>query len=309
MSITQHTATIDLRGGLGNQLFQVFTLFAFCYDYDMTPVLPAVKTCTVEIPPRKLYWDSFLSGLAHYVVAESEHAIEYREPRAHYDPFPLFLCNNSVMFSGPFMSHMYFDRWRERVLTEMGLRTVQDNLAQKYPFIFTESGVRRVSMHFRLGDYINKRCYHPIMPVSYYVDAMTQLMRETPDKSIQRWVFYCFFERANEAEINQRISQLYRDISPEFKFELRKVPQMMTDDEELTFMSMCDDNVLANSTFSWWGAYMNNNATKRVMYPSVWYGHQLYYLASGDMFPCTWNKVVLREQPGCDCSLSRDYKS
>jgi len=300
MSIPKHNATIDLRGGLGNQLFQICTLFAFCYDYDMTPVLPAAKTCT-ETPPRKLYWDGFLSGLAHY-VAESDHAVEYREPRVHYDPFPLFLCNNSVMFNGQFMSHMYFDRWRERILTEMGLRALQDSISQKYPFIFTEPGVRRVSVHFRLGDYTHKRCYHPVMPVSYYVDAMTQLMRETPDISIQRWVFYCFFERVNEDEVNQRISQLYGEISPEFKFEIRKVPQMMTDDEELAFMSMCDDNVLANSTFSWWGAYMNNNETKRVMYPSVWYGHQLYYLESGDMFPCTWNRVVLRERLVCDCN-------
>jgi len=293
--------TIDLRGGLGNQLFQIFTLFAFCYDSETTPILPAAKNCK-ETPPRKLYWDGFLSKLAHYVSAPpSTSVIEYQEPRVHYDPFPLELCNKSVMFRGQFMSHMYFDRWRDRIFDEIGLCSIQDGVKQKYPFIFAEPNVRRVSLHFRLGDYTHKRCYHPVMPVSYYIDAMTQLMRENTDPQIHRWVFYCFFERDNESEVNTRISQLYGAISPEFKFEIRKVPQIMTDDEELVFMSMCDDNVLANSTFSWWGAYMNNTPTKRVLYPSVWYGHQLYYLESRDMFPCTWNRVELGERPMCDC--------
>lgn len=106
--VTNNSATIDIRGGLGNQLFQIFTLFAFCYDNDMTPVLPSVKTCR-ETPPRKLYWDGFLNKMQHYVGETPNDSVLYQEPSVHYTPFPLFLCSKNVKLTGQYMSHLYFD--------------------------------------------------------------------------------------------------------------------------------------------------------------------------------------------------------
>ncbi len=292
----KNTATIEIRGGLGNQLFQIFTLFAFCYDNNLTPILPYAKTCD-ETPPRKLYWDGFLSKLRKH-LGETDNNVLYQEPGVHYTPFPLGLCSKNVKLMGQYMSHMYFDRCKDRIFNEIGLGTMKYELSQKYSYIFAEPNVRRVSLHFRLGDYLDKQCYHPVMPISYYIDAITRLMTE--NTAVERWVFYAFFEKPFEREINERISQLYSVFAESHHFEIRKVPKQMTDEEELIFMSMCHDNVLANSTFSWWGAYMNDEKTQRVIYPRPWYGHQLYYLESEDMFPINWCALDV-QIPECNC--------
>ncbi len=296
-------ATIVLRGGLGNQLFQIFTLLALSYYYNFKPVFPEKKEVT-ESPPRKMYWDGLLSELQKCVgVITDSNVLEYREPSVNYTPFPLKLCGNNVKLIGQYMTPLYFEYYKERILLETGIAQKRNDLKNKYSYIFTEPNVRRVSVHFRLGDYLEKQCYHPVMPTSYYVDAITQLMT-SPDcqrgQSLTKTVFYVFYEPDFDAEINQRIAQLYSALSPELGiFEFRKVPNM-ADEDQLLFMSLCDDHVLANSTFSWWGAYLNDALDKRVLYPSLWYGHQLYYLESPDMFPATWTKIDV-EQPTCNC--------
>ena len=56
--------------------------------------------------------------------------------------------------------------------------------------------------------------------------------------------------------------------------------QSITDIEEMAIMSHCDHHIIANSTYSWWSAYINENPDKIVCYPNEWYNHQLYYLST-----------------------------
>ena len=57
-------------------------------------------------------------------------------------------------------------------------------------------------------------------------------------------------------------------------------------------MSSCNHNIIANSSFSWWGAYSNSNSEKIVCYPSVWFGPQCNN-STQDLFPENWNKITI----------------
>ena len=58
--------------------------------------------------------------------------------------------------------------------------------------------------------------------------------------------------------------------------------------EQMILMSLCSHNIIANSSFSWWGAYFNNNTEKLVCYPSIWIGTTNNV---DDLFPENWAKV------------------
>ena len=67
---------------------------------------------------------------------------------------------------------------------------------------------------------------------------------------------------------------------------LRADPEL-EDWEQLILMSLCRYNIIANSTFSWWGAYLNTNRKKKVVYPLTWFGPRIKH-GLQDLFPLDW---------------------
>ena len=58
-------------------------------------------------------------------------------------------------------------------------------------------------------------------------------------------------------------------------------------------MSICDNNIITNSSFSWFSAYLNNNEHKLVCYPSVWFGQGMKDYIMDDLCPTSWKKINL----------------
>ena len=69
-----------------------------------------------------------------------------------------------------------------------------------------------------------------------------------------------------------------------------KVIDEVEDWQQLLLMSACSHNIIANSSFSWWGAYLNTNPTKIVCYPEIWFGSKATH-DTKDLFPESWTKI------------------
>jgi hypothetical protein len=65
------------------------------------------------------------------------------------------------------------------------------------------------------------------------------------------------------------------------------------ENEQMLCMSLCKNNIIANSTFSWWGAFLNNNKIKNIIYPSTWFGPGISIPPESllDLFPSNWLKI------------------
>ena len=114
-------------------------------------------------------------------------------------------------------------------------------------------------MHFRLGDYKAIQHYHPIMNDKYYIDALTAILDKNQEYNI---LYFC------ESEDNEEIMKRIEIINSNFNnLKFIKISDDIPDWEQIIIMSLCNHNIIANSSFSWWGAYFNSHENKIVCYP------------------------------------------
>ena len=92
----------------------------------------------------------------------------------------------------------------------------------------------------------------------------------------------------NIKTFNNKIDELQREFQ---NITFTPVDTSIVDYEQVLLMSLCQHNIIANSSFSWWGAYFNQNMSKIVTYPSKWFGPAQGNKKMDDMYPIGWEKI------------------
>lgn len=164
--------------------------------------------------------------------------------------------------------------WQSEKYFEENAATIKQNLEidprieyyieDNYPFIKSE---KTVSLHIRRTDYVSSNGYHPVQPLSYYQQALDLL---TYDKIL---VFSDDIEWCKQ----------------NLKFKNIVFSEGNSNIEDLYLMSACSDNVIANSSFSWWAAWMNKNVDKKIIAPLNWFGPG--GPSDKDIIPKSWVKI------------------
>jgi len=268
------TVTIHVTGGLGNQLFQIFTLISYSLKHKKAFYFEK------SIPTRKdrpFYWNNFLKSLVPFIKDGTEIQLLYREPNFHYNELPLI--SQSIKFFGYYQSYKYFEKNKHSIEKFIRLEEQRNMLKNDYDFS------NLVCLHFRVGDYVNLQHHHPLMPIEYYRNALQQLIKTT-DKDNWKILYFCEDNDINY--VNEKVNSLKTDY-PNLSF--KKIDSKYQDWEQMLIMSLCQHNIIANSTFSWWGAYLNKNVDKLVFYPCKWFGPALVEKNTNDLFPNDWIKI------------------
>ena len=273
--------TIELMGGLGNQLFQIFALLGYSIQHN-TPFYFADKGLQHGWR-KKLYWDTFLSALGPNLLSGVDAKHVWREQQFCYSQIPYFggITEEDVKLFGYFQSYKYFDVYKEEIFDKIQLYSAKREVEKQI------SGYgNSISMHFRLGDYKGKEEHHPIIPPVYYERALRQVVEDT---SKTDWTVVYVCEEEDVLYVTLNFIDKLRNMFPEMTF--KKLDGNLADWEHMLAMSLCRHNIIANSTFSWFGAYFNTSADKRVYYPSVWFGPAQGPKYVGDLFPEEWQKI------------------
>jgi hypothetical protein len=94
----------------------------------------------------------------------------------------------------------------------------------------------------------------------------------------------------HEDEDTDYVNQTIQMLQGEYKniIFVSTKPFVLSDWEEMLVMSLCDHHIIANSTFSWWGAFLNTKDDKMVIYPERWFG---FHMDMRDRFPEKWIKI------------------
>jgi len=273
--------SIFLMGGLGNQLFQIFTTIAYSLRHKKPFKFQYSETLKIGVE-RPTYWNSFLKRLKPFTTNDIIRLPLYRERGFQYVPIPIIQQN--VMLHGYYQSYKYFEDQYENIIRMIQLRKQQNEVREKYKEYFKEDNT--ISMHFRLGDYKEKQEYHPVMKVEYYRKALRTIIDKTTK---QTWNILYFCQEEDNVIVNKSIQILQN----EFQYvTFVKVEDTMEDWEQMLAMSCCDHNIIANSSFSWWGAYFNENLNKIICYPSIWFGPAIGHKIMDNLFKDNWVKIT-----------------
>ncbi len=276
--------TVFLMGGLGNQLFQI----AFCIAYSIRNKKPFFfkYSDTLDIGVvRPTYWNNFLKSLKPFTKENIYNLNRITEYQFDYIEYPPNLDN--IEFFGYFQSYKYFDDQFTNILKFMKIDTFKNKIKNDFNHILDNN---TISLHIRLGDYKFKQDCHPVMPVGYYINSLKYILNSNSEYSNSKVVI--FFELDDFSIVEKEYLNVLKNNFTNLDFVL--IDSKLSDWEQLLFMSCCKNNIIANSSFSWWGAYFNDNINKIVCYPSEWFGPKLKDKNVNDLFPTLWNKIPIK---------------
>jgi glycosyl transferase family 11 len=259
---------VRLQGGIGNQLFQYAAAYALArrFGCPLAMDLSIYKQEKVrryaldrfDIPQRVVSPPFLRTGSPMMQRALAAFGLRpfltYREPHCHYDPQFLNL-SPPVQIRGYFQSERYFapiaDELRHQLKLTVPLSDAAAHVARK----IAESNVP-ISIHIRRGDYLISDGLRPL-DIAYFRQAYS-IMNGIVGQSATYFVFSDDYEYA----------VVNFDFLPE-RVIVSGDPNRAW--EELILMARCHHHVIANSSFSWWGAWLNTASDKRVIAPRRWF--------------------------------------
>jgi len=269
--------TIVLSSGLANQLFMLFTGISKAIDENREfNVYPIYNNF-----PRGYYFTSLYKSLIFKVennINNLHNKPGYEEQVSHYVPIP----KDVGVIKGYFQSPKYFNHNKYRIIKTLEL----DKFMDKYKLDY-----KAIAIHLRFGDMAFNQGNHVILKPCYYINAINKLINI--GVPIDEYKILIFSEKDDDELVNDYISKFNETFNDTIKFnKFYDIHPNMKDYQELMYMSSCHHFIIANSTFSWFGAYLSNNNEKKVIYPNEWFGPQLKSQKSvKDLFPNEWIQV------------------
>jgi len=273
----------SLSGGLGNQLFQIFSTISYSIDNNADFLFPNNDILKNSCIDRPTYWKTLLKNLKDYTISYIPNFQIIKEKGFEYNKLPDISYNINITLFGYFQSYKYFQHNFNDICNIIRINEIKHIIRNIYSYQFSNS----ISLHFRIGDYKKYPDTYPIIGYDYYYNSLLEIKNKTNCfKNITNVLYFC------QEEDNLIIEPIIIELKTKFpELLFVKIPDNIEDWKQIILMSLCKHNIIANSTFSWWGAYLNNDKNKIVCYPKNWFGSKLAHYNLNDLFPIEWNKI------------------
>lgn len=303
-----HMITVNIMGGLGNQLFQIFATIATALrNNDTFFFMRYIRLPGNPGHIRKTQWDTLFKSLDPYITnvnditnAAFQKLPIWKETSFEYNELPTSTrqLDKPLRLYGYFQSEKYFVSKYTEICEMIQLNANQELIKNECSREEWSREIRGnnpvektrqlISMHFRIGDSVLNPHIHPILDIVYYKNAlnyMISILNASTPLSI-----LVFYEECDQNTVYKNVAILQREFST-YNIKFYFIDVKIEDWKQLLMMSICDHNIIANSTFSWWGAYFNANTQKVVCYPNIWFGPGVSYNTK-DLCPDSWIKIT-----------------
>jgi hypothetical protein len=287
---------VKLQGGLGNQLFQYAAGLSLARHHqvpvkvDVTDLrAPDEKIGTMRhyeldkiVQPPMIATQAEVDGMVAepFLVKYYRKSLPpykrkiYKEASFRFDEH-FFKSRSNVYVKGYRQSEKYFEPIRDEVASNLFLQ--QDNYKNVFEFGEKLKLIDSVSLHIRRGDYLNSivQEYHGVLDEAYYQKAINRIVDSLPDAQL-------FIFSDNPEWVKQQLT---------FTRPVQLVSGAISTNhyEDFYLMSCCRNNIIANSSFSWWAAWFNKNENKKVIAPKNWFNKA--NLDTSDLIPPNWLRI------------------
>lgn len=283
-----------LMGGLGNQLFQYAAARALSLKYNTNCF---IDTSFLDADPKNAYTkrnyeldyfnisatkcptdvlnkiakqtsDAFIDKLTRKFGFQKEVTI-YNE-NGHQFNSEFNKLPNDLYLNGFWQSEQYFKKFEEQIRKELTIKEEFLKGTESYTQLIQEQNT--VSLHVRRGDYVNLKSandFHGMCSISYYKKALEYI--NTLHSNLQVFIFS---DDLDWCKTNLSIANKHTYV------------ETQSDIQDLYLMQQCHQHIIANSSFSWWGAWLNNKQSKTVIAPNQWFSDVI--INTSDIIPTNW---------------------
>lgn len=253
-----------VKGQLGNQMFIVAATTSLALDHNALAIFPDFLN-----PASEGYCNHQEMFFRVNISSASEMSYFYDDPSFHYKPVPY---HPNMKVNSWFQSEKYFRHHKKEILELFApSQKITEYLISKYSHIINHPN--SVAIHYR--DYTVE------LPAGkYFVDVNASYYKKALERFNKKKALFVVFTN-NPVRCKQVFCSLpynFLFIEGENRFH------------DLYLMSMCKHNIIGNSSFSWWGAYLNPNPNKTVIAPKKWF-NPTFIADDHDLIPRGWIKL------------------
>ena len=258
-------------GRLGNQMFQYASLRGIArnrgYDFCIPNHNQVVKDpYGFDLKIELFYPFKMLYVLPHNIkLLDRGYAPVAEEKHFHFDEILFNMCPDEITLAGFFQSEKYFAHIADEIRVDFSFK---DEILEPCKEMMGSVG-EAISLHIRRTDYLQNP-NHTALDLNYYEEALKNF-----DTSLPVIIFSDDIEWCREQEI----------FSDE-RFMLSESGDQYVD---LCLMSLCKHHIIANSSFSWWGAWLSNS--NQVIAPINWFGETCKDKNTKDLIPERWMRI------------------
>ena len=264
------------NGRLGNQMFQYAGLRGIAANrgFDWT------------IPSPDNYGDSNYGLFDCFKMSSVEsknfgqlNAQSIQTGQFHFAQDFFDGCPDNVNLHDYFTTEKYFQNVEDIIRKDF---TFKDEILEPCKEIIDELE-NPIFMHLRRGDYVANPAAHPMCSLEYYAEALTHFDKDIPVLVFSDDIDWCkeqpFFEddRFMLSEFAEKYEQTCDTL---FGRQQALIPYY-----DLCLMTLCSGGIIANSTMSWWGAWLMKNRTQPIIYPTQWFGSHYDHYNMDDLCP------------------------
>ena len=194
-------------------------------------------------------------------------------------------CPDNISLDGFFQTEKYFNHISDQIRQDYTFKKGYLEPCKQY---IDSLDKPPIFLHVRQADNIGREQFHPILPISYFEECLQEFPEDTPCFVFTDDLAWCksqdYFKQ-DRFLFNENV-QRYSYVSMD---GLGKMQNTLLRQVDLCLMSLCSGAIIANSSFSWWGAWLQNNRGKVIApNPKKWFGTSMTHLDTSDIIPERW---------------------